>query len=128
MRNINRFLGNYLDHRRNRCFITADEELARKTLELINSGISIRKAASILQISKSSVHTIVKKFREGAGLHFLNALGKTRRKFQNSADDSSLDLDPFFEAARTRANQEMNWPDDDEQKKKTTGPYHFKKK
>lgn len=59
------------------------------------------------------MHTIVKKFRDGAGLHFLDALGKRRRTFQHP-DETSLDLDPFFEAARTRANEEMNWPDEDE--------------
>ncbi|CAG9760672.1 unnamed protein product [Ceutorhynchus assimilis] len=86
-------------HKSKKQFITATNgELAQKAIELVNAGISIRKTASILHISKSSVHTIVKKYRESAGSHFLcYPPPRSVKRRANVKDDFILDLDPFFE-------------------------------
>lgn len=61
----------------------------------MGSGVSIRKTATIMQISKSSVHTIVKKFREASGGHFLVTDPVHRSK--KPKNEEPIDLDPFFE-------------------------------
>ncbi|XP_030765788.1 zinc finger protein 836-like [Sitophilus oryzae] len=80
-----------------RCFITTDQEIIGQVIDLVHNGASIRKAASKLNISKSSVHTILKKYRANVGVHFLNLEQDSGSLLSKGDDDEdSLDTKPFF--------------------------------
>ena len=55
-----------------RCFFSTDEELIRRVVDMVKNGTSMRKAGAILNISKTTVHTIMKKYKASAGPHFLD--------------------------------------------------------